>query len=78
MKNICKRPLLELVEVSPGKVVKPKTSYTLTREQLKDVCEWCRNLKFSDGYVSNLAHCINVKDCKFYGLKSYDCHVFMQ
>ena len=48
------------------------------REQLKDVCEWCRNLKFSDGYVSNLACCINIKDYWFYGLKSHDCHIFMQ
>ena len=28
MKNICKHPLLELVEVSPKKILKPKVSYT--------------------------------------------------
>ena len=39
MKNICKRSLLELIEVSPENFLKPKASYTLTREQLKDVCE---------------------------------------
>ena len=78
MKNICRHPLLELVEVSPKKFLKSKASYTLMREQLKDACEWCKNLKFLDGYVSNLAHCVNVKDCRFYGLKSHDCHVFMQ
>ena len=78
MKNICRRPLLELVEVSPRLVLKPKASYILMREQLKDVCEWCKNLKFLDGYVSNLAYCVNVKDYRFHGLKSHDCHVFMQ
>ena len=78
MKNICKCPLLELVEVSPRKVVKPKASYTLTREQLKNVYEWCKNLKLIDGYASNLVHCVNVKDYRFYGLKSHDCHVFIQ
>ena len=78
MKNICKRPQLELVEVSPNKFLKPKASYTLTREQIKDICEWCKNLKFPDGYASNLARCVNVKDCRFYGLKSHDCHIFMQ
>ena len=78
MKNICRHPLLELVEVSPKKVLKSKASYTLTREQLKDVCEWYKNLKFLNSYVSNLAHCVNVKDCRFYGLKSHDCHVFIQ
>ena len=76
MKNIYRRPLLELVEVSPEKIFKSKASYTLMREQLKDVCEWCKNLKFLDGYASNLAHCVIVKDCRFYGLKSHDCHVF--
>ena len=78
MKNICRHPLLVLVEVSPRKVLKLKASYTLMREQLKDVCEWYKNLKFSDGYISNLARCFNIKDCRFYGLKSHDCHVFMQ
>ena len=46
IKNICRHPLLELVEVSPEKVVKPKASYTLMREHVKDICEWCKNLKF--------------------------------
>ena len=46
MKNICRHPLLELVEVSPEKFLKPKASYILMREQLKDVCEWCKNFKF--------------------------------
>ena len=32
MKNICKHPLLELVEVSSKKILKPKASYTLMRE----------------------------------------------
>ena len=32
MKNICKRPLLELVEVSPEKFLKSKATYTLTGE----------------------------------------------
>ena len=78
MKNICRRPLLELVEVSPEKVLKSIASYTLMREQLKDVCERYKNIKFLDGYISNLAHCVNVKDCRFYRLKNHDCHVFMQ
>ena len=78
MKNIYKHPLLELVEVSPWKFLKSKISYTLMREQLKDICKWYKNIKFLDGYASNLARCVDVKDCRFYGLNSYDCHVFMQ
>ena len=45
---------------------------------MKDVCEWCKNLKFLDGYASNLSRCVNIKDCRLYGPKIYDCHVFMQ
>ena len=78
MKNIYRHPLLELIEVSSKKFFKPKATYTLMREQLKDVCEWYKNLKFLDGYASNLARYVNVKDCRFYGLKSHDCYVFMQ
>ena len=78
MKNIYMCPLLELVEVSPENFLKPKASYTLTRGHLKDVCEWYKNLKFLYGYASNLVRCVNVKDCRFYRLKSHDCHVFMQ
>ena len=78
MKNICRHPQLELVEVSPEKFLKLKASYILTREQLKDICEWCKSLKFLDGYASNLVRCVNVQDYRFYGLKKHDCHIFMQ
>ncbi|BBH02246.1 transposable element gene, partial [Prunus dulcis] len=33
---------------------------------------------FPDGYASNIARCVNVDGGKFTGLKSHDCHVFMQ
>ena len=78
MKNICKHPQLELVEVSPEKFLKPKVSYILIWEQLKDIYEWCKSLKFLYGYSSNLARCIIIKDYRFYGLKSHDRHIFMQ
>ena len=78
VKNICKHPQLELIEMSPENFLKLKASYTLTKEQLKDVCKWYKNLKFLDGYANNLTRCINFKDCRFYGLKSHKCHVFTQ
>ena len=34
-------------------------------------------VKFPDGYVSNLSRCVE-KGQKFSGMKSHDCHVFMQ
>ncbi|KAJ7957701.1 Transposon protein, putative, CACTA, En/Spm sub-class [Quillaja saponaria] len=46
--------------------------------QLKEVCEWIKDLRLLDGYAGNLARCVNMDDCKLYGMKSHDCHVFMQ
>ncbi|KAG8366059.1 hypothetical protein BUALT_Bualt17G0036600 [Buddleja alternifolia] len=30
------------------------------------------------GYASNLARCVNLDDCSLHGMKSHDCHVFME
>ena len=40
--------------------------------------EWLKTLSFSDGYVSNLAKNIYVAKYQIFGMKSHDCHVFMQ
>jgi len=52
--------------------------YVLNSDQRKMVCEWIKQLKFLDGYASNISRCINVDKGKIYGMKSHDCHVFMQ
>ncbi|CAL9007224.1 unnamed protein product [Prunus brigantina] len=44
----------------------------------KDFLQFVSSVKFPDGYASNIAHCVNVDGGKFTGLKSHDCHVFMQ
>ncbi|KAL0439036.1 UNVERIFIED_CONTAM: hypothetical protein Slati_2386600 [Sesamum latifolium] len=56
----------------------PKANYTLTREQKRMICEWITRLKFSNGYASNLARCVDMKELRLHGMKSHDCHVFMQ
>ncbi|KAI5318171.1 hypothetical protein L3X38_037879 [Prunus dulcis] len=40
----------------------------------KEFLKFVSSVKFPDGYASNIARCVNV----FTGLKSHDCHVFMQ
>ncbi|KAL0294460.1 UNVERIFIED_CONTAM: hypothetical protein Scaly_3121300 [Sesamum calycinum] len=40
----------------------PKTVYILDLEQKRRICEWITHLKFSDGYTSNLARCVNMKE----------------
>ncbi|GJS73246.1 hypothetical protein Tco_0706087 [Tanacetum coccineum] len=61
-----------------NKIIKPKASYTLTKPQVKKVCEWVKEVIFPDGYASNIGGCVNLKDCSFYSFKSHECHVFMQ
>src|SRR3954462_12975955 len=40
--------------------------------------QWINDLKLPDGYVSNLSRCIDWSQAKLQGMKSHDCHVFMQ
>ena len=50
----------------------------LSPVQVKKVCVWVKQLKFPNGYVSNIARGVNVIEGKIYGMKSHDCHIFMQ
>ena len=72
---ICDRPELEMDQVT-GRY--PKACYTLDKQSKQVLCDWLKNLKFPDGYVSNMGRCIDMKKLKMFGMKSHDCHVFMQ
>jgi hypothetical protein len=74
----CSRSELALRQHSTGNTVKPKAKYTLTREQKKDVCDWVKQLRFPDGYASNLRNCVDLSTCRLSGMKSHDCHIFME
>jgi Transposase family tnp2 len=78
MAKLCHRPGLELRRNSVGKIEKPKSSYCLTKEQKRAICEWANNLRFPDGYASNLSNSVNLEEYKFVGMKSHDCHIFME
>ncbi|XP_025653186.1 uncharacterized protein [Arachis hypogaea] len=78
MAVLCKRPDLNLVQVREGHWAKPKGNYVLTLQQRKNVCKWVQELKMPDGYVSNLQRCVDVKGGKLFGMKTHDCHVFME
>nr|GEU60015.1 hypothetical protein [Tanacetum cinerariifolium] len=75
VKIYCKRKELEKNE-STRKY--PKACYSLGKEEKKAACDWVVKLKFPDGYVSNMARCVDMKKYKMFGMKSHDCHVFMQ
>ncbi|XP_042972958.1 uncharacterized protein LOC122304759 [Carya illinoinensis] len=60
------------------KISMPHASYMLHGDERSTFCHWMANLKFPDGFVSNISRCVSVRDCKISGLKSHDCHVFLQ
>ncbi|KAK2401723.1 hypothetical protein QL285_051293 [Trifolium repens] len=73
-----KRNDLLLVERPNGKKLKPRANYTLSPDEAKSVCRWVKEVKMPDGYSSNLARCADVEKGRMRGMKSHDCHVFMQ
>ncbi|XP_057990590.1 uncharacterized protein LOC131172971 [Hevea brasiliensis] len=75
LKEFCHRPELER-DMATGKY--PKACYTLDKQSKAVLCEWLKNLRFPDGYVSNMGRCIDMRKLKLFGMKSHDCHVFMQ
>ena len=77
-----KRRRLHVQETDAGdgdrREVMPPTPYVLSKEQRKMLCNWVCDLKFSDGYASNLSRCVDHTNGWLHGLKSHDCHVFME
>jgi hypothetical protein len=56
----------------------PVAAYTLTRDEKNRLCEWLKCVKFPYGYVSNIGRCVNKHLDRISGIKSYDCHAFLQ
>ena len=44
----------------------------------KRFSEWLKGVKFHNGYASNISQRVNKLSSKIYGMKSHDCHVFLQ
>ncbi|KAK4381572.1 hypothetical protein Sango_2954900 [Sesamum angolense] len=55
-----------------------KAVYTLMKEHKRRRCDWIFSLKFPNGYVSNIACCVEMTELRMHGMKSHDYHVFMQ
>jgi hypothetical protein len=76
--KLCARGDLEMQPLPNGKLAKPKATYSFTSEEAKLVCKWIKELKMPDGYASNLSRCVDVTKGKMTGMKSHDCHIFME
>jgi hypothetical protein len=56
----------------------PHANYTLSKAEKTAFLDWLKGVKFPNGYASNISQCVNVKEGKILGMKSHDCHVFLQ
>lgn len=74
MTLLCRRKKLER-NMHTGKY--PKVCYTLDKQQKYILCEWVKSLKFSM-VVSNMGRCVDIYKYKLFGMKSHDCHMFIQ
>lgn len=73
--DICERPELYVMRNGKG----PIPIFRLDTNGKKAFFEWIiSSVKFPDGYASNLSRCIDDNSGRLSGMKSHDCHVFMQ
>ncbi|CAN1181773.1 hypothetical protein LINPERHAP2_LOCUS35603 [Linum perenne] len=72
------RKELHLVRRNDGKYEMPHACYTMTKEERRNFCQFLKEVKFPDGYASNVSRCANVNEGKLVGLKSHDCHILLQ
>ncbi|XP_073119939.1 uncharacterized protein [Henckelia pumila] len=56
----------------------PKAIYSLEKKERRALCRWLKDVRLSDGYVSKMSRCVDMNKLRVFGLKSHDCHVFMQ
>ncbi|KAL1210940.1 hypothetical protein V5N11_003091 [Cardamine amara subsp. amara] len=73
--ELCSRPYLHVDDQGRA----PFPPYSLEDESRKALLECVKySVKFPDGYASDLASCADLTNGKFSGMKSHDCHVFME
>ena len=74
--NRCRKELAP--KVCEKKTYLPPTSFTLTEEEKRVMCQCLFDVKVLDGYSSNIRALVDMKELKLVGLKSLDCHTLMQ
>jgi hypothetical protein len=73
----CNRKNMKLV-CDGSRVAKPRASFMLEKNAQLLVYKWLTSLRFPDGHASNISRLVKTEECRLYGMKSHDCHVFMQ
>ncbi|XP_074336070.1 uncharacterized protein LOC141673238 [Apium graveolens] len=65
-------------QVGEKKTYLPPASYNLLKAEKKKVLLSFLHMKLPFGHASNIKNCVSMPDLKMYGLKSHDCHIFLQ
>ncbi|XP_025662015.1 uncharacterized protein [Arachis hypogaea] len=52
--------------------------FTMSNPQKDVFLKTLQNVVFPDGYSSNIARCVDIRQRKLYGLKNHDCHILME
>jgi hypothetical protein len=73
----CNHKNMELV-FDGSRVAKPKASFMLEKNAQLLLYQWLKSLCFLNVHASNISRFVNLEECRLYGMKSHDCHVFMQ
>jgi hypothetical protein len=73
----CNCKNMELV-CDESRVAKPRACFLLEKNAQLLVYKWLKSLRFPDGHASNISRQVNMEECRLYGMKSHNCHVFMQ
>ena len=71
------RKELHLLDDTGDASSKPRACYVLTPEAKKKFLQFVSNVKFLDGYASNISRCVNMEGGTMHGLKTHDCHILL-
>jgi len=74
---LCNRPSLHLYQRN-GKWQRPRAPYCIDKDDKPKILNWFQELKFPDGYASNIRRGVNLLQKKIFGLKSHDFHIFIE
>jgi len=73
----CNRTNMESV-CDGSRAAKPRASFVLEKNAQLLLYKWLKSLRFFDGHASNISRLVNTEECGLYGMKSHNCHMFMQ
>ncbi|GKV36768.1 hypothetical protein SLEP1_g44862 [Rubroshorea leprosula] len=56
----------------------PRACYQMTAKEKDAFFKVLKDMKLPDEYSCNISHCVQVKQRKIIGLKTYDCHILIE